>query len=65
VARRAAVAARLGHSCSATKYAACAEELRQAFESSFYDEALGTYVLALIVRSDPAGSEVRMLVTPS
>jgi glycogen debranching enzyme len=43
----AAIAARIGHSGSATNYSARAEALRHAFDSSFYDEALGTYVLAL------------------
>jgi glycogen debranching enzyme len=42
-----AIATQLGHSGSATEYAERAEALRRAFDSSFYDEALGTYVLAL------------------
>jgi glycogen debranching enzyme len=43
----AAIAARLDDSGSAAEYAARAEALRHAFDSRFYDEALGTYVLAL------------------
>jgi glycogen debranching enzyme len=42
-----AISARLGDAPAADRYAARAEQLRQAFDQAFFDEALGTYVLAL------------------
>ncbi|SEG79273.1 amylo-alpha-1,6-glucosidase [Bosea lathyri] len=41
------IAGRLGHVARATRYESRAEFLRKAFDSAFFDEALGTYVLAL------------------
>ena len=41
------IAARLGHGERAAGLAARAEALRQAFDARFFDEALGTYGLAL------------------
>ena len=41
------MADRLGHHERAAAYGGRAEALRKAFDSSFFDEALGTYVLAL------------------
>jgi glycogen debranching enzyme len=43
----AAIAARLGHAERATEYGAQAVVLQKAFDACFFDEALGTYVLAL------------------
>jgi glycogen debranching enzyme len=43
----AAIAARLQHSDRASDYGGRADALRKAFDSSFFDAALGTYVLAL------------------
>jgi glycogen debranching enzyme len=43
----AAISARLGDAPAAERYGARAETLRQAFDRAFFDEALGTYVLAL------------------
>ncbi|WP_186420339.1 amylo-alpha-1,6-glucosidase [Bosea sp. CS1GBMeth4] len=41
------IAGRLGHPGEATRYRERAEALRAAFDRTFFDEALGTYVLAL------------------
>jgi glycogen debranching enzyme len=41
------IARRLGHAVKAVDYDRRAEVLRQAFDAAFFDEALGTYVLAL------------------
>jgi len=41
------IARRLGHETRASDFAARAQMLRRHFDSHFYDEALGTYVLAL------------------
>lgn len=43
----AAISARLGDGAAAQRHAARAERLRQAFDEAFFDESLGTYVLAL------------------
>ena len=41
------IAGRLGHAGEAARYRERAEILRSAFDKAFFDEALGTYVLAL------------------
>jgi glycogen debranching enzyme len=41
------IASRLGQVAAAMRYEARAEALRKAFDTFFFDEALGTYVLAL------------------
>jgi glycogen debranching enzyme len=41
------IAGHLGQAAAATRYQRCAEALRKAFDIFFFDEALGTYVLAL------------------
>lgn len=41
------IAQRLGDVAQANNFEACAEALRRRFDTHFYDEALGTFVLAL------------------
>lgn len=41
------IAERLGHAGEAARYRERAERLQNAFDKAFFDEALGTYVLAL------------------
>ncbi len=47
------IAAALGKTARARHLAAAAQRLRQAFENTFWDEALGLYVLALDGKKNP------------